>query len=451
MADSVLLRFLRGGLIDLSGDDAKFDKVKKTAEALAAILQKDPAKALAYALIASDPEAPSDDPVVIEVLEVLEQHWATYVNTFSDGAPVSLVRGLLLEALVTAAQSVDSVAIAFVTSARNVLRFMEVGGERVIWQDILQHTEAAVDQRAVAEWSTPDTIAVPKIEIKSPEIAPPKVEAGEIDREDLKSKIWMAAGPVIHQPQGQVSSGTNPNPHQSTNPPHWNYEFGIRLSAVLADCIGGAIAHSAITIEGSSEQLQSIVSSVSEFASATLKQVSAATSGLQRRTSLLWWKEALYSPGAKRSYREFPTEVAVVHMAFDMFQQVPVFSPASVSAFLFEAVTKLPGVDLASSISVRELVRHAQEHESLAACRLVSKDMVGAPDRRGCVLALIGHSDASNARDKAMFRRLTGIPLDAQLNLPEWSTWLFREFQAARAVSTATADGAAKARRLKKD
>ena len=34
-----------------------------------------------------------------------------------------------------------------------------------------------------------------------------------------------------------------------------------------------------------------------------MKAVSGATAGLQRRTNLIWWKETLYSPSARVSYR----------------------------------------------------------------------------------------------------------------------------------------------------
>ncbi|MGI3197533.1 GTPase-associated system all-helical protein GASH [Streptomyces sp. GLT-R25] len=56
MAESILLRFLRGGLIDVNGDDAKLDKIGAAAGELASELRKSPSKAVAYVLAAVDPE-----------------------------------------------------------------------------------------------------------------------------------------------------------------------------------------------------------------------------------------------------------------------------------------------------------------------------------------------------------------------------------------------------------
>src|SRR5688572_26469158 len=122
MTSQPILRFLSAGLINVGGDDAKLGKLHETATDLAATLKKSPSKAVPFALIAFDPEAPDEDPVIVEAIDALQKRWATYVNTFS-GTPVAVIRAVLLEALVQAAAENDKVGVAFVTSARNVLPF----------------------------------------------------------------------------------------------------------------------------------------------------------------------------------------------------------------------------------------------------------------------------------------------------------------------------------------
>jgi hypothetical protein len=56
-----------------------------------------------------------------------------------------------------------------------------------------------------------------------------------------------------------------------------------------------------------SEPLKNLASAVSIHVDNTLQAVSGATAGLQRRTSLIWWKETLYSPSVQRSYRDIST------------------------------------------------------------------------------------------------------------------------------------------------
>ena len=71
MSDSVLLRFLSGGLINVGGDDTKLEKLQATSQGVAGISKKHPSKVPNYSLIAFDPEAPPDDPVALEVLVIL--------------------------------------------------------------------------------------------------------------------------------------------------------------------------------------------------------------------------------------------------------------------------------------------------------------------------------------------------------------------------------------------
>jgi len=240
---------------------------------------------------------------------------------------------------------------------------------------------------------------------------------------------------------------TNGNPYwQSNQPTQWLAEFGERMAESVADVIDGVVSKTAVEQADLSEPLRALAASVTDYVDATLKAVSGATAGLQRRTNLLWWKEALFSPNARVSYRDLPPTAAAAQMAFDLHQQVPTFSPASVAAFLFEAVVALPSAEPEKTFAIRDLVGEAQTHESLAALRTAGSDLIGLPEGRGPVMALIAHPDAPAARTQAEFLRLTGVPADAQLTLPAWATWVFRELQAARAAT----DGAKTSRRSRK-
>jgi hypothetical protein len=126
MSETVLLRFLSSGLVDVGGDDAKLGKLQATSAAIALVLKKAPSKVPNYSLIAFDSNAPSADPVVVEALNALKEIWPTYVNTFAS-TPVAVLRAIILDALVEAAREDERAAVAFSTSARNILQFMERG------------------------------------------------------------------------------------------------------------------------------------------------------------------------------------------------------------------------------------------------------------------------------------------------------------------------------------
>lgn len=433
MSEEVLIKFLKAGLIPVGGDDAKLLKLQQAASDLSAVLVKAPAKASAFALVAFDPEAPAKDPTVQEGLAALQDRWTTYANTFS-GPPVTVVRAMLLDALRQAAAKDEHIGAAFVASARNVLPYTESGNERGIWIDTVGEIERAVDARAEAEWATPDSITVAAMGYEKPAAIKVGGAAATVDKAALTKKFEAAAGPSSQGPQGNVA--TNGNPHWAhNNPQHWVYEFGTRMAVAVAEAIETASKKTAVESIDFSQPLLGLAQSVSAHVDATLSAFSGATAGLQRRTNLLWWKEALYSPSARTSYRDLTPANAVALMALDLHRQVPVFSPASVASFLRETVLSLPELHQDDELTLVELVRDARKADALAPLREAAAELTAAPTGRGPVLGLIGHGGAVAAIDDSnLFRDWVGVRADTRLTLANWATWLFRELQATRAT-----------------
>ena len=437
MSDDVLLRFLRKDLIDVGGDDERLGRLRQAVGDLSAILAKTPAKASPFALVAFDPDVPTSDPTIAEVAAVLEKRWETYVNTF-DGTPVNVFRAMLLDALIGVAGDNDTVAAAFVASARNVLPFMEVGGEHEIWAEVVGEVERRVEARAEGEWATPESITVPEIKFDSPSAVEIRISSKKVNRNSLGQKLQAAAGPSSHDQSRVIETQGNPHWAQDTSG-QWVHEFGTRA----AEAIGEAINR---TTEGLSAEgvdlpriTEDMIKAMSGHLTATLQAVSGASAGLQRRTNLLWWKEALFSPSARMSYRDMAPSDAVALMAFDMHRHIPTFSPASVAAFLREAVIALPTIDPEEKRPIRELVENARNAIVLNDLRTEAGKLVSAPTGRGSILALIGHPDTAPQVDDRRFHDLVGVEADTALTLLDWSVWIFRELQAARAITEASA------------
>lgn len=427
MATDVLIRFLQAGLINVGGDDTKLERLKETSGDLAAALKKNPSNAAPYALIAFDPKAPAQDPVVQEALAALQARWATYVNTFS-GTPISIVRAMLLHALVQASAEDEKVGVAFVASARNALPFMEVDNERAIWGEVISEVERAVDTRAEAEWATPEAINAPAMNFAPPEAIEVSLTIGNPNKALLAKKFEAAGGP--HNAAGQATGG---NPHWPNNGQSWLTEFGTRAAEAVAEAMSTAAKASAIGPVDLSGPLNSLAQVVSTHVTDTLKAVSGATAGLQRRTNLIWWKETLYSPSARVSYRTVPATTAGALMAFDLHKQVPTFSPASVVAFLNETVLTLPEIDASKRYGIRDLLDGAKKSAELAELRQVASQLVPERNGRGPIVGLLGQGRGQDI-DDARFVELVGVPAETLLTIPEWATWLFRELQAARAA-----------------
>jgi hypothetical protein len=207
-----------------------------------------------FALVAFDPDAPSNDPVIREAVEALKKRWATYINTFS-GTPVAVIRAILLDALVHAAREDDKVAISFVTSARNALPFTEAGDERAIWGDVVDEIERQVDARAEAEWATPSSITVQPLRFD----APPAITVGSsptrLDTQKLGHEIAAAVGPQVQDPQTGTTSATNGNSQFAVNAV-WNHEFSTRLAKAVGEAIEGAVDKASVGPINLAEPLQ---------------------------------------------------------------------------------------------------------------------------------------------------------------------------------------------------
>ena len=432
MSGELLLRFVTAGLIDVGGDDAKLEKLTGASSDLTAGLKKTPSKATSFALVAFDSDTPPTDPVIHEGVEALRKRWPTYVNTFS-GTPVAVIRAMLLDALVQAARDDEKVAIAFVTSARNVLPFTEAGSERGIWADIVQELEGQLDARAETEWATPSSISLQALALPTLPAIDVKSSSKRVAKDPLLKKIEAATGP-----QSKAGTATSGNPNWPNSGPSWSYEFAPRLTDALAETIDAVAGSSSVAPIDLSAPLQHFADAVSTHVDAALNAFGGATAGLQRRTNLLWWKEALFSPSARLSYRDLPASSAVALMALDLHQQIPIFSPASVTAFLRETALILPTVDDQRERSIRDLFDEARSTESLVKLREAATELFAPPTGRGPLLALIGNRESRPTVDNQMFRDLVGVPADTPLTLPSWAVWIFRELQAARATSEAS-------------
>lgn len=430
MAQEFLMRFLEIGAFSLNSDDTKLEKLRTTAKDLSAALRKAPSKTVSFTMVAADPSISSTDPVVEEAMMALRKRWETVANAFT-GRPVTVLRAVLLDAIVQAARDDDAIAVAFVNTARNALAYAETADEAPIWREAVYEIETKVDARAEAEWATPEMISVEPLKYTAPPTGAAEFEAPTIERSDLQAKILSAAGPG-----GAVQPVNQYWPHNQ--PQQWAQDFAKLMTSAIADAIDAVAAELAPSPVDLSKPLSSLAKAVNTHVEAALTSFGGATTGLQRRTNLLWWKEALYSPSAHESYLEMPVFQASALMALDLHAQVPTFSPASVSAFLKEAIRCLPAEPRSKDSGQRDvaaLVRDATTAAFMQPFRTVAAEYVPAPIGRGPLLSLIGHGQDPVASEAASLRALGGVDGSTTMTAAEWGVFLFRELQAARATS----------------
>lgn len=428
MDQEFLLRFLEIGAIDLKGDDNKLDKLRSTAKDLSAILRKTPSKTANFTMVAADPHIAPTDPTVDEAMVALRKQWETVANAFA-GRPIGILRAILLDAVMQAARSDDAIAVAFVNTARNALAHAETSNEAEIWREAVGEIETKVDARAEAEWATPEMVTVEPLQYTPPAAVSTDYEAPTVDQSELQAKIHSASGPW---------GGNNPNRyHFQNNPQGWSQDFADRMSKAIAEALNTMAEELAPVPVDLSGPLSALAKAVTAHVDKALASFSGATAGLQRRTNLLWWKEALYSPSAHASYLDLPPFEASALMALDLHQQVPTYSPASVSAFLREAIRCLPTGRDERDNGERDfagLVREARTTAFMQPFRTLAAQYAPAPVGRGPLLSLIGHPQEASAVEATALRALAGVDASTKMTPSDWGTFLFRELQTARAT-----------------
>ncbi|HCG0885747.1 GTPase-associated system all-helical protein GASH [Pseudomonas aeruginosa] len=428
MQQEFLLKFLEIGAIDLKGDDNKLDKLRSTAKELSTALRKTPSKTARFTMVAADPNIAATDPTVEEAMSSLRAQWETVANAFV-GRPVGILRAILLDAIMQAARSDDAIAVAFVNMARNALAHTETSDEAEIWREAVSEIETKVDARAEAEWATPEAITVDALQYTPPAAVPTEHEAPTVDQSALRENIFSAAGPW---------GSNNPNQYQSNQPQHWAPQFADKMSVAITKVLNEMAEELMTAPVDLSGPLSSLAKAVTTHVDKALASFSGATAGLQRRTNLLWWKEALYSPSAHASYLDLPPFEASALMALDLHEQVPTYSPASVSAFLREAIRCLPVENDGTAHGERDvasLVREARTTTFMQPFRALAAQYAPAPVGRGPLLSLIGHQNDSSADEATTLHALSGMDASTKMTPSDWGTYLFRELQSARATS----------------
>ncbi len=362
-------------------------------------------------------------------MTALRKQWETVANAFS-GRPVAILRAILLDATVQAARADDAIAVAFVNTARNALAYAETSDEAEVWREAVSEVETKVDVRAEAEWATPEMVTVDPLRYTPPSPVSAHYDAPTVDRKELQAKIYSAAGPW---------GPNNPNQHQpQSNPQQWSNVFADKMSVIIAEALDGMAEEIAPVPVDLSGPLSALAKAVSAHVDNTLASFSGATAGLQRRTNLLWWKEAMYSPSAHASYLDLPPFEASALMALDLHEQVPTYSPASVPTFLREAIRCLPvkeGDEGNVERDVASLVRDARTTTFMQPFRTLAAQYAPAPAGRGPLLSLIGHPQDLGSGKETTLRALSGLDASTKMTPSEWGTHLFRELQAARSTN----------------
>lgn len=390
MPASILQTYLRLNLLELGGEDSRLEKLKAAASELAEGFVEAPKDALPVflATLRSDQEVGGD---FTTIAAAIEHHWTTFHGAFQGGTAITLYRAVALQALVEAIGMQPVLGTAISLLMRNFGPSLEVGKNKAAIDLLVDAADSAYHAESKESMAR---------QVEQQAIVPTVVKPTKLDRAALQKRIDAAVGP--HNRAGQPGETSNPNWPNSGNP--WSHEFSDRLTALLADYLDSTLSKA---WDMDAKNLGAIGDNLRETAT-------QGETGLKRSTSVLWWRQALYSESAGQPYRELQKTDAVVHAVIDLSELIPAAYERALESFLMEAIHSLfPSHD---EITESELLEVAPKASSKL------KDAVESEAPIGLLLSAIVQKNAP----AAIVRR--------SLPPKKWAVWLLRELQALRAL-----------------
>ena len=432
----LLTELLAAGLVEkLEGDDGRFEKIERAANAVAGELRANPKLLIPAILAGLDPDVPPPDPAIQQAQRALVAEWKS-MSSVHTSTPVAMLRAILLDGCEQAAEGKNA-SILWLTAA-DTLPMMRLGREEPAVRHFLQDLANKAEESALVVPKLPGAKKVTIPEISSTP-APPESPTWRADRDSLRIRISAASGP---QYRGK-NLPNKPNPHWPHADGNWSAEFADRFSELLAEQLDSVAielakaeaasrarldkAHAALK-----EGVTTVVAHQQQWVQGALRTSEARETVERTRLDALWWSEALYSPLLRRSYRDLPPEVAVVLMATDLLAGVSLPTPASVAYLLAETVGKLPGAAFERRIPLGSILGSLREHHGLLPDDWRRARRIPAPEGRLSLRDLVVMAAGDQEWTPTVTLHRARLDATTELSLPALARVFFRQEQAVQ-------------------
>jgi hypothetical protein len=422
MAADVLQAFLTQRMFDVGGDDSRVAALREAAADVAGVVKAAPERTACFTMVAIDSQVSKDEPLVGEVMKVLEKRWQSYAGAFTDALLPTVARAIILHGL-GAAMASEAIAASVSLTGRNMLPHIGDVRDRELWSGILADADRRLALRAQREWSLPSATQSQNAELNLESAKPLGTPA--LAKDWLTKKLEASAGPS--NSAGETLADANqywPNQGQA-----WSLEFAPRAASGIAGAVNGVVK---TLVEEINKRAASevVVPAINEFVGNISKAFLQTAIGLERRMALMWWKEALYSPLASTSYRELDPSLAAALAALDASAQTGAFAPRTAEAVISEALRSI-GPEMAAG---RTLADHSRAVLASASHRAAIQSGYSAihdePGRVPLGGLLAGQEDLT---PEIIGTRL-GLDPALEVSAIELGLWLFRDLQAAAAT-----------------
>lgn len=430
MTESILQTYLNEQHIKTDVPEA-IDSLQKAVKEVEKHLTRKKIKSdiIPYTLVALDPKIKDSDPVVNHVETIIIKKWPTFKNsvTATNDKSTTYVRAVILESLYKLSKDDAATAALVWLTARDVIGHFQLNAEESVISGLLQELANRVEENGQAAWGISQKLQASKFE--GPDISISAAEAAQIDEESLTTHLLDA---MVHSAWSQAAGGGK-NPHQQgQNNWHWP-KFTAEHSAMgITQAVNSGLSRQTESLATIFSSLQNSLDDYSaqlqlffeDRSNALIDSITASN----RRSELLWWKQALYSSSLNDSYRGLDQLETAVCMALDLADQVEPIYPESVDYILREALKDVHGDNSADERPLTDWLKGSLSlHENI-------KSALKAYTEHEAQRKPLLHAwaNALHSSETIEFFTETGINKNSKLTASDLAVWLFHGLQAQK-------------------
>lgn len=418
---TILQEFINSHLTEVKPNDEEFNKLKEAATSLSKSEFRKKENVIKYTLAAFDPDIPASEPVLLKAKEHVEKQSPT-VLTQSGDLPRTTLRAVILEALYTRAlNDLDYARIVWHT-ANKIIGFYSLGNEEEVLYGLLDEIGEKVEQEALKEWSLVDNNSLEEAEQFN--IQAQKLEGLQTELESFKESFKNSI-------QNSAWGGENPyRPHGQDQ--NWMNHFSQHGGQSILKIVNKAVELNNKNLNNFKQKFNEYLVNLKPYLEKAGQEAAKGVKSVNNRSQLLLWKEALYSPGLKKSYREVSSELLPLIMAYDLYTMITQIYPVSIDYFLKETIKRILPKD--GEISFDKFLKELNRVDNKPfVADFIPKAFL--PKGRISLLMYISSMLNGDINGAKTFKSRLGIDNKNEIHLSELAVWLFHDLQALRLAS----------------
>ena len=423
MTDSILQSFLDHQFIK-TDESENISNLNKAVVELQKQLSKKKKKIITYTLVALDPTISDDDPIVQEVETLIIKKWPAFRNSVAKtkDTPIAYVQAVILESLNKLSKDENLAAIIWHTGC-NIISHYKLAGQEKLLTSFLLEIGKKVEEAGRRNWSI---LKNAKFDTIDPiEISEPNVSSGKVAEEALQTHLMAAAAQ-------QGAGGENPQ-WPSHNAAPWPTFFSTRAAKGLSEEINAALSTQNKSLTSISNAIQEALAKLKPYLEQVSSSLLQSSQSLNKRSNLIWWKQALYSRKLNSGYRTLDPLALAACMAVDLADNVSPIHPKSVDFFLKETLRDVLGNETDTEVAVAKLLEQLQKLSDDE--KQLLESLCNENESRKSLGACMADMMKEKMNVDEFFKR-TGLVKKAKISFGELAVWLFHDLQANTLANT---------------